>query len=226
MYENLPGNVNYRNTAGYPPAENVTKAQVKTNANCNGFNATARDTRFGRDTDISNAVRFGNGQWDCQLYWTTNHPNGPSAPSGCSTAAATTITRYQTYLHEVTNSIIPNTSATASPAVAAPLGDDGDSRNSSCYTGGPIPPTPTALSQRINDRRIFTVAGVDCSAISINGNTSNVPVQQYLSMFITEPAGTQGQTNGDVYMEIVGFSQAGGGGLVPIQLREWTELVR
>ena len=95
-----------------------------------------------------------------------------------------------------------------------------------CYSGGPIPPTPTTLSQRINDRRIFTVAGVDCSAIAINGNTPGVPVQQYLSMFLTEPAGTQGSTNGDVYMEIVGYSQAGGGGLVPIQLREWTELVR
>ena len=106
--------------------------------------------------------------------------------------------------------------------------DNGDptERTPQCYTGGPIPPTPTAVSQRINDRRIFTVAGVDCSAIAINGNTPNVPVQHYLSMFLTEPAGTQGQTNGDVYMEIAGYSTAGGGGLAPIQLREWVELVR
>jgi hypothetical protein len=54
----------------------------------------------------------------------------------------------------------------------------------------------------------------------------SLPVQLYLSMFLTEPVGTQGQTNGDAYMEIVGYDTAGGGGLVPVQLREWVELVR
>ena len=222
IYENLPGNINYRTTAGFAPAENVTKGMkpgvIANGPNagqlqCDSFSATPRDTRLGRDSDISNAVRFGNGQWDCTGYWTTAHP-GISAPTGCTSTGG--LSRYEVYLHEVTSGQISNTTG------LSPAGDNG---NPQCYSGT-IPPTPTAVSQRINDRRIFTVAGVDCSTIAINGNTPNVPVHQYLSMFITEPAGTQGSTNGDVYMEIVGFSQGGGGGLVPIQLREWTELVR
>lgn len=219
MYENLPGNVNHRNNPGYPPAENVTKGMAATNANCNNFNNTPRDTRMPRDSDISDANRFGNGQWDCDAYWNAAHPgNTVNRPAACSSTGG--MTRYEMYLHEITNNIIPDTTA------ATPAGDNGDSAASGCYTGGPIPPTPTAPAQRINDRRIFVVAGVDCTSIAINGNTPNVPVQTYLSMFLTEPAGTQGQTNGDVYMEIVGSDANGGGGLVPIQLREWVELVR
>lgn len=227
VYENLPGNVNYQTTAGYPPAEHVQKGTAP-NASC-----TARPTAVGgaiprgfpRDSNIGNATRFGNGQWDCLTYWSQAHPGGAfPPPAGCSSVGG--LTRYETYLHEITNQ--PNKALI--PHLVPNGGDAGDPtrrQGGLCYTGGPIPPTPTALNQRINDRRIFTVAGVDCSAIAINGNTPNVPVQHYLSMFITEPAGTQGQTNGDVYMEIVGYEQAGaGGGLAPVQLREWTELVR
>lgn len=229
VYENLPGGVNYQNTPGYAPAEHVQKGTA-TNATC-----TARPTKvnnaavpggFPRDADIissGGATRFGNGQWDCTNYWSLAHlGNTANIPGACSSTGG--LTRYETYLHEITTlankALIPDLSGAG--------GDNGDptERSPICYTGGSIPPTPTALSQRINDRRIFTVAGVDCSTVQINGNTSNVPVLQYLSMFLTEPAGTQGPTNGDVYMEIVGFDQGGGGGLVPIQLREWTELVR
>ncbi len=226
MYENLPGNVTYQTTPGYPPAENVTKGRVRTNANCNNYNLTPTQTELPRDADIistGGATRFGNGQWDCLGYWGRAHPGDTAnMPTGCTSTGG--ITRYEMYYHEVTHladkALIPDLTATG--------GEDGDSSGQSpiCYTGGTIPPTPTAPSQRVNDRRIFTVAGIDCSTIAINGNTPNVPVLHYLSMFITEPAGTQGQTNGDVYMEIVGYDTAGGGGLVPIQLREWVELVR
>lgn len=228
VYENLPGNVTYQNTAGYPPAEHVQKGTAA-NASCTArptFVGGAIPPGFPRDADIisSNGVtRFGNGQWDCATYWAQAHPGDTAnIPGACSSTGG--MTRYEMYLHEITwlanKALIPDLSGSG--------GDNGDptERSPICYTGGPIPPTPTTLSQRINDRRIFTVAGVDCSTIAINGNTPNVPVQQYLSMFLTEPAGTQGSTKGDVYMEIVGFDQGGGGGLVPIQLREWTELVR
>ncbi len=229
VYENLPGNVNYQNTPGYAPAEHVQKG-TNQSASC-----TARPNWVGgsiprgfpRDADIISSggnTRFGNGQWDCATYWAQAHPGDTvNMPGACISTGG--MTRYEMYLHEITSlankALIPDLSGLG--------GDNGDPAAHSpiCYTGGSIPPTPTAPAQRINDRRIFTVAGVDCSAIAINGNTPNVPVQQYLSLFLTEPAGTQGRTNGDVYMEIVGFDTASGaGGLVPIQLREWTELVR
>jgi len=222
MYENLPGNVNYRTTPGYPPAENVTKGKKRTNNSCNAYTNTPTPTQLPRDSDISNANRFGNAQWDCLGYWNAAHGGTANIPAGCTSTGG--ITRYEVYLHEIFNQ--PNKALI--PDLTASNGENGDPTEQSpiCYSGGPIPPTPTAPSQRINDRRIFTVAGIDCSTVAINGNTPNVPVQYYLSMFITEPAGTQGQTNGDVYMEIVGSDANGGGGLVPIQLREWVELVR
>jgi len=223
MYENLPGNVNYKTTPGYPPAENVTKGKKRTNSNCNNYNNTPTQTQMPRDSNISNSNRFGNGQWDCLGYWNAAHPGDTAnIPAGCTSTGG--ISRYQVYLHEITH--LPNKALI--PDLTASGGENGDPSEQSpiCYSGGPIPPTPTAPSQRINDRRIFTVAGIDCSSVAINGNTPNVPVQYYLSMFITEPAGTQGQTNGDVYMEIVGHDANGGGGLVPIELREWVELVR
>lgn len=223
MYENLPGNVNHRTSPGYPPAEHVQKGRTW-NASCNNYSTINNNLvpkGFPRDSNISNANRFGNGQWNCLSYWQNAHPgNTANIPPGCSSTGG--ITRYEVYLHEITNNLIPDLRNIASN----PKGDNGNSRQSGCYTGGPIPTTPTAPSQRVNDRRILVVAGVDCSSIAINGNTPNVPVLHYLSMFITEPAGTQGQTNGDVYMEIVGSDAAGGGGLAPIQLREWVELVR
>jgi Flp pilus assembly protein TadG len=223
MYENLPGNVNYRNTPGYAPAENVTKGKIRTNANCDNFNNTPTQTELPRDSDISDANRFGNGQWDCLGYWNRAHPGDTAnIPPGCSSTGG--LTRYEVYRHEIFH--LANKALIPDLTTQAPAGEDGDSATSGCYTGGPIPPTPTAASQRINDRRIFVVAGVDCSAIAINGNTPNVPVLHYLSLFLTEPAVTQGPDNGMVHMEIVGYDQAGGGGLVPIQLREWVELVR
>jgi Flp pilus assembly protein TadG len=220
MYENLPGNINYRTTPGYAPAENVIKQKYATNASCRNFADVTSTTKMGKDTYIDPVTRIGNGQWDCLTYWNTNHPNGPAAPAGCGAPAATTLTRYETYLYEITNNIIPDTTQDYG---APPQGENG---RPSCYAGGPIPPTPTAPSERINDRRIFVVAGVDCSTIAINGNTPNVPVLHFLSMFLTEPAVTQGANNGDVYMELVGHDANGGGGLVPVQLREWVELVR
>ena len=227
MYENLPGNVNYKTTPGYPPAENVTKGKKRTNNNCNAYNDTPTQTKLPRDLDISDANRFGNGQWDCLAYWNAAHPGDTAnIPAGCSATGG--VTRYEVYLHEIFH--LPNKGLIPDLTGGNPNSpeENGDPTEQSpiCYSGGPIPPTPTAPSQRINDRRIFTVAGIDCSSVAINGNTPNVPVQFYLSMFITEPAGTQGQTNGDVYMEIVGSDANGGGGLVPVQLREWVELVR
>jgi hypothetical protein len=227
MYENLPGNVNHRNSAGYPPAEHVQKGR-NGNSTCSSYTTIADASipkGYPRDTTISDSNRFGNGEWNCTEYWSRAHPGDTAnIPAACTSTGG--MTRYEMYLHEITH--LPNKALIPDLTSASPAGDNGDpsERSPVCYSGGPIPPTPIAASQRVNDRRIFTVAGVDCSSIAINGNTPNVPVKYYLSMFITEPAGTRGQTNGDVYMEIVGSDAAGGSGIVPIQLREWVELVR
>ncbi len=218
MYEN-PGYKGESGNPNFPPAENVAKGISPDNPSCNKYSKTPWDTKMPRDTniDVGNDQRFGNGDWDCQYYWTQNHPGDPTlldAPAGCGPAGSNTATRYDTYLHEVTTSNIPNTTG------HSPVGDNG---NPVCYTGT-VPPTPTAPADRINDRRIFTIAVINCNEYGVAGNSSNVPVEYYLSAFMTEAVGDP--PNDDLYLEIVGSSASGGSGAVPVRLNKWVELVR
>lgn len=210
MYEKQASG--FRNQVGYSPAENVVKGMVPQNGDCTKkYNNTALPTAMPKDTTFNG--NFGNGQWDCASYWSTNHPNGPAAPSGCGAAGATTLTRYDIYYHEITKGVIPNT-----------LAIGGDNGNPTCVQSPNAPkPTPTIPSQKFTDRRILTVAGVDCTNNVVNGNSPSVPVMLYLAMFMTEAVdGNQG----DLLMEFAGSSEAGGSGPVPIQLHDWVELVR
>ena len=163
-------------------------------------------------TTISD-LETGNGT--AQIIGRRRTPNGPAAPAGCLSPGATTMSRYDTYLHEVTTSIIPDTTGDAPP---------GDNGNPVCYNGGPVPPTPTLPADRINDRRMFTVAVLNCVQHGVAGNSSNVPVEYYLSAFMTESVASP--PDDDLYLEIVGSSASGGNGAVPIRLNEWVELVR
>ena len=211
---------NQKNNPNYPPARNVVKGIKPTNASCNNYTATARVTTMPRDTNIPTTIsatsRFGNGQWNCASYWTTNHPGGPSAPAGCGAAASTTLTRYEVYYYEATTGgLIPNTST---------LSPQGDNGNPQCYQNT-IPPTPSQLTQRQFDRRVLTVAVIDCIANNVQGNQSgSVPVKTYLSTFMTESVAQP--PDADLYLEIVGSSNAGGAGPVPVTLNDWVELVR
>jgi hypothetical protein len=60
------------------------------------------------------------------------------------------------------------------------------------------------------------VAGVNCDptngGVSITGSATNVPVHQFVTMFITEPVVDNGSTNGlDIYAEIIGSAHSNGG---------------
>jgi hypothetical protein len=63
------------------------------------------------------------------------------------------------------------------------------------------------------DRRRLSVAVVNCIANGVNGNSDNVPVQKWIEVFLVEPSINRGSvTNtGDVYIEVIGESQAGAG---------------
>ena len=53
-------------------------------------------------------------------------------------------------------------------------------------------------------------------------------VEAFINGFITEPVATTpgASNNGDILLEVVGTSRPGEGGVVPVALREWVELVR
>lgn len=220
-YEN-PHFKSKANDPDFPPAANVTKGEVPSNPSCNKWNPAPADTSeaMPRDTniDVDNDMRFGNGEWDCIAHYDANHPAGTPGhgnyPTGCGPAGSNTATRYETYLHEQAINGIPDLTG------LNPANEDG---NAQCHSSGGIP-SPTDIEERINDRRIFTVAVINCVEHGVAGNSSDIPVEHYLAAFMTEPVGDPPQD--DLYLEIVGSSAAGEGGVVPVRLNKWVEIVR
>lgn len=57
------------------------------------------------------------------------------------------------------------------------------------------------------------MAVVNCLANSVNGNSVNVPVAKWVEAFLVEPSMNRDRTSqGDVYIEVIGETQAGGAG--------------
>jgi Flp pilus assembly protein TadG len=182
------------NNSVFAPAPNVIKGEVPRGGNaCNNNTdpspdtmALPRDTCFGSG-ETCGGSRFGNGTWDQAGYQATNH-NG-AFPNGIGNGA----TRYEMYLAEI---------AAAGGGRILPAGK-AESGVPACNTTGPAGP----------ERRLMIAAGIDCSGLP-PGNASNVPVQTFVQVFLTEPAGTTGNDS-NVWVEEVaavdGFGEAGNG---------------
>jgi Flp pilus assembly protein TadG len=180
------------NNPAFAPAPNVIKGEVPRGGNaCNNNTdpspdtiALPRDACFGSG-ETCGGSRFGNGTWDQAGYQSTNH-NG-AFPNGIGNGA----TRYQMYLAEIAaaggGNILPNGKAeTGRPA---------------CNTTGPAGA----------DRRLLIAAGIDCNGLG-PGNQSNVPVQTFVQVFMTEPAGTTGDDSGVWVEEVQAVDASGEGG--------------
>ncbi len=70
------------------------------------------------------------------------------------------------------------------------------------------------------DRRVLIAAGVDCTANTINGRAENIPVKEFVKLFMTEPVGSG--SDFDIWTEVVGTAEAAANG----QIRRVVELVR
>ncbi len=123
-----------------------------------------RSMPLARDSDISQANRFGNGNWDRNTYWTRNH-------GGILPGALAGATRYQVYRYEIDNNLTPVKSGVS--------GED----------GRPHCSTQTPVNNLNRDRRTLTMAVVNCTANHIQGNASGVAAVAYVQMFLPEPVG-------------------------------------
>jgi Flp pilus assembly protein TadG len=73
------------------------------------------------------------------------------------------------------------------------------------YGSGQVPNATTP------DRRRISVAVVDCLANGVKGNSTGVPVEKWIDVFLVEPSLQRDRTNdGDMYVEIIGESLNGG----------------
>jgi len=82
------------------------------------------------------------------------------------------------------------------------------------YGTGQIPGPATT------DRRVLSAAVVNCTANDVKGNSTGVPVEKWIKLFLVEPSlnrgtgGSQKTNAGDIYVEIIGESRAGGNDVI------------
>ena len=135
----------------------------------------------------ANSGRFGSGAWARYDYFRTNHTtDSVNWPSNWNA-----ITRYQTYLWEIANSV-PN----SAPQRGRPV----------CYAGASAPDP---------SRRVMTVAVVSNCA-ELNGTSKPVVIDEWLDVFLVEPSTDDAKRHNAykdaIYFEVIGPSELAGDG--------------
>jgi hypothetical protein len=167
---------------------------------------------------------IGTGAWDRNLYFLANYGWNASQWQ-TNTGLGTSPTRYQVYKWEY-----EHIGQTIGSNVILSTSDVGSLRNRRQPVCGAIQtpsyatvtPGPTTV-----DRRRLSVAVVNCTAGSVNGSSTNVPVKKWIEVFLVEPSLNRGAASapngspthersgtgaGDIYVEIISETLAGGAG--------------
>ena len=202
---------NEKNNPTFSPAPNVISGVLPDNPNsCNWANPAAsdavalpKDSCFATGT-CAHGNRFGNGVWDYAGYIAANHGGSDAHLTAYAVDPQYAGTRYETYLREIQHG-----NANASGNILDGLLD----------TGRPLPACNGANMSSRPQRRVLVAAGIDCVANNINGATDDVPVEEFVELFLTHPVGDDGTNNFDIWVEVIGsaggdgYSSAGPGGI-------------
>jgi Flp pilus assembly protein TadG len=153
--------------------------------------------------------RIGTGTWDRYAYFKSNSASYGSDVTDVAsmnsflnaTFGTNAPTRYQVYQWELDNA------GTRLNSQAAPTSLNAYSRPSDLAgEPGGISPSSTQI-----DRRVLSVAVINCTAEGISGHTTNVSVTKWIDIFLVQPslARTVGMRteNGDIYVEVIGATQ-------------------
>lgn len=195
------------------------------------LNPSVTPSAMGHPRDMCHAVDsaatgycsspIGDGAWDRDAYFRTNYRKsgggywtggtGPGTWRG-NTGLSATATRYDVYSWEIVNrgktidgvnvlgpnppGASGNTTVSYGFPVCSPVQG---------YGGGVVPGLNTV------DRRRTAMAVVNCLQNSVNGSSTGVPVLKFVDLFLVEPSVSRARTGqGDVYVEIIGETPAGG----------------
>ena len=155
---------------------------------------------------------IGDGNWDRDAYFRTNYKRSggsywTSAEWKTNTGLGATAKRYDVYKWEIAHQgltvdgvtvlgsrIISGSGASAFTAYGTPQ---------CAASQGYSSVTPSTTTP---DRRVLSVAVVNCLQNSVNGSSTNVPVKDWIDVFLVEPSINRGSvtTNGQIYVEVVG----------------------
>ncbi len=162
---------------------------------------------------------IGNGAWDRNAYFLVNYGwTSAQWPTNTNTATnplPSSPKRYDVYKWEtdhrgetIGGRVILGPRITSGSGANAPRSYGSPVCSASEGHGPGIVPGPTSV-----DRRRLSVAVVNCTANSVNGNSTNVPVAKWMEVFLVEPSLARDRTAaGDVYVEVIGETTAGGSG--------------
>jgi len=185
-----------RNDPNFAPAPNVIKGIVPNGGgSCIGNNEEISPDTVGlpRDTCFGSGAcsRYGDGNWAVGRADYVNINYAGTDPHPLAT------TRYAYYLAEIAAAGGPG----SANAILSDLSETGRPQCSAHQSSDP-------------KRRVIIAAGVDCVATPISGAATDVPVKEFVEIFLTEPVGDDGTSppNVDIWGEVVGSAGGGVGG--------------
>ena len=193
----------------------------------NGFTLSTPPRGLPRDTCQINgtscgqpSLKFGDGAWDRNTYVTANFGTTTTA-SAIATAAGTTaalLTRWQVYTWELADKAArlakKATNLTPSPIPYKKIGNTGTGNytfTNRCEYPQPKTGTGVAATSTQKDRRLLTVAVVDCAGAS---GKFDAHVLRFADMFLVEPSLDRSTPDSpyatgkeQIYAEIVGVAK-------------------
>ncbi len=170
---------------------------------------------------------FGNGVWDRAAYFRTHY--GSAFNWQGIGALGPNVTRYETYLYEIDNagSALVDT-ATGIPGNGMQPPTPATTRNQAVC--GPALGAPATTT---GDRRVMSVAVINCRLHNVQGFTPDLPVLTWIDVFLVQPSldrPNDGKFTGkdDIYVEIIGETVISGSGSLggPLVRRDQPYLVR
>ena len=164
---------------------------------------------------------IGNGNWDRLAYFRSR--SGGASPEWAEAAGytratysafetwmagvfgTTTPSRYEVYAHEMANAAARLKSQNVGGMM---------SHGQPVCNGPGINPDPNTP-----DRRILSVAVLNCEAEDVSASSTNVSVTKWIDIFLVEPvlARNNRTENGDVYVEVIGETENSGNTLQVVQ---------
>ena len=156
--------------------------------------------------------KFGDGVWARNAYLGTTHGTDAATVAAAVGKTAATLTRWDVYNWELANKAnrLANKAYDATPN-PIPFKEQGNSGKGTytftnrCTFPRPSNGVPASTSQK--DRRMLTVAAVDCTGLNGKGN---IIVKKWVDVFLVEPSLTRTTPNSpyasdkeQIYVEIV-----------------------
>lgn len=158
---------------------------------------------------------IGNGIWDIDAYFKVNYGAAPATWKtvtglGSGSVAPYGVTRYDVYKWEMEHAgSALNGQTVLGPHLASGTGGNALYAHGAAYCAPPGV-TPGGSTP---DRRRVSIAVVNCVTNNVQGNSTNVPVQKWVDVFLVEPSVNRARTSaGDIYVEVIDQADASGDG--------------